>query len=74
MLAITRNFHFTDHIPADLVAVFNNKKVHDVEDGLQYYAALRQKCNYIITQDTGDFYFSEIMVFHPEAFLRSLVK
>ena len=74
MLAVTRNFYFTDHIPSDLTAVFNNKKINDVEDGLQYYAALRQKCNYIITVDTGDFYFSQIPVLQPEAFLKSLVK
>lgn len=74
MLAITKNLHFTDHLPTDLTSVFNNKKINDVEDGLQYYSAIRQNCHYIITQDTNDFYFSEIPVLQPEAFLKSLLK
>jgi len=45
-----------------------NPAVNDFEDGLEYYAALENKCNYIITEDTDDFYFSEIEVLRSEAF------
>jgi hypothetical protein len=38
----------------------NNPKINDFEDGLEYYSALENKCNCIITEDTEDFYFSEI--------------
>ncbi len=46
-----------------------NKKVHDFEDGMQYYSALQSQCQCIITEDTNDFYFSEIEVLHSRDFL-----
>ncbi|TZF84623.1 PIN domain-containing protein [Pedobacter sp. BS3] len=39
-----------------------NKSIHDFEDGLEYYAAKENKCHCIITENTGDFYFSELEV------------
>jgi predicted nucleic acid-binding protein len=50
-----------------------NKKVNDFEDGMQYYAAIENKCNAIITQDTGDYYYSTIEVLKAEDFLRKYV-
>jgi predicted nucleic acid-binding protein len=47
-----------------------NKKVHDLEDGLEYYTALHANCNCIITSDMNDFYFSDIEVLEPERFLK----
>ncbi len=52
--------------------VFKNQKIRDFEDGLQYYSALNQKCDCIITEDQHDFYFSEIEVTGCEAFLKRL--
>lgn len=49
-----------------------NQKVKDFEDGLQYYSALNQKCDIIVTEDQHDFYFSEIEVLGCEAFLKRL--
>jgi predicted nucleic acid-binding protein len=46
-----------------------NKKVHDLEDGFQYFAAKEHGCQVIVTEDTGDFYFSEIEVLNSEALL-----
>lgn len=40
----------------------NDPKVHDVEDGLEYYAAKESKCVCILTEDTKDFYFSTLEV------------
>ena len=37
-----------------------NPAINDFEDGLEYYAALENKCSCIITEDIDDFYFSEI--------------
>jgi predicted nucleic acid-binding protein len=51
-----------------------NRKVHDFEDGLQYYAALHSKCNCIVTNDINDFYFSEIEVLDPERFFKKYVQ
>jgi predicted nucleic acid-binding protein len=50
----------------------NNAKVHDFEDGMEYYSALNQKCDHIITENKEDFYFSEIKVLGCEEFLKSL--
>ncbi|HPE78005.1 MAG TPA: PIN domain-containing protein [Draconibacterium sp.] len=49
-----------------------NRKIKDFEDGLQYYSALNQKCDFIITEDQHDFYFSEIEVLGCEVFLKQL--
>ena len=38
----------------------NNAAIHDFEDGLEYYSALENRCDCIITEDIDDFYFSEI--------------
>ncbi len=46
-----------------------NRKVHDFEDGLEYYSALNSKCDIIVTENQSDFYFSEIPVLGSEEFL-----
>lgn len=53
----------------ELMACLTNKKIQDVEDGLQYYAALNQKCDFIITENKQDFYYSSIQVASCEEFL-----
>lgn len=49
-----------------------NKKIHDFEDGLEYYSALDSKCDFIITEDQKDFYFSEVEVVGCEEFLKRI--
>ena len=49
-----------------------NQKIKDFEDGMQYYSALNQKCDVILTEDQHDFYFSEIEVLGCEVFLKQL--
>ena len=49
-----------------------NPQVIDFEDGLQYYSALQESCDVIITEDTEDFYFSDIEVSDCEAFILNL--
>ena len=58
----------------EAVLAAQNEKIHDFEDGLQYYAAKHSKCSCIITSDMEDFYFSEMEVFEPEVFLRRHIK
>lgn len=48
----------------------SNPAVNDFEDGLEYYTALQSKCQCIITEDLGDFYFSEIEVLTSESFFK----
>ncbi len=51
-----------------------NPAVHDFEDGLEYYAALENKCSCIITEDTSDFYFSDIEVLNSEGFYKKYLQ
>ncbi|MEN9600329.1 MAG: hypothetical protein RL596_2653 [Bacteroidota bacterium] len=51
------------------MATFSNKKIIDVEDGLKYYAAKEAKCDLIVTEDSNDFYFSDIPVYDCSYFL-----
>jgi predicted nucleic acid-binding protein len=46
-----------------------NKQVNDFEDGIQYYAALEQGCDCIITENKADFYFAEMEVLGSKEFL-----
>ena len=45
-----------------------NPAVNDFEDGLEYYSAIENKCDCIITEDIDDFYFSKIEVLNSESF------
>lgn len=47
-----------------------NPKVHDFEDGMEYYSAIRSECQVIVTSNKEDFYFSEIQVLDSEEFLK----
>ena len=46
-----------------------NKKINDIEDGFEYYAALQSKCDIIITEDINDFYFSSIPILNCKKFV-----
>ena len=45
-----------------------NPAVNDFEEGLEYYSAIENKCDCIITEDVDDFYFSKIEVVSSEDF------
>lgn len=49
-----------------------NSKVHDFEDGLEYYSALEAQCDFIVTENQEDFYFSEIEIVGCEDFIKNL--
>jgi len=50
-----------------------DKRMHDFEDGLQYYSALDSGCKVIITEDRDDFYFSDIEVINSRGFMEKFV-
>lgn len=56
-----------------VMQAIGDKRIHDFEDGLEYYAALRAACEAIVTEDTGDFYFSDIPACGCEDFLTRYV-
>jgi predicted nucleic acid-binding protein len=70
---LTEKLLFTSIDAHTVVEVENNKKIHDFEDGLQYYSALQVHCKYIVTEDLGDFYFSEIEVLDCKQFMETHV-
>ena len=57
---LTEKLLFTSIDEKTVFEVEKNKKIHDFEDGLQYYSALQKDCKYIITEDLDDFYLSEM--------------
>jgi predicted nucleic acid-binding protein len=46
-----------------------DSKFLDFEDGVQNYCALRNQCDLILTRNTKDYSFSELMVLEPKEFL-----
>ena len=50
-----------------------NKKIGDLEDGVQYYAAKNSSCDYIVTYNQKDFFFSQLEVLLPEEMLGKCV-
>lgn len=48
-----------------------DKRVHDFEDGMQYYSAVEAGCTIIVTEDKGDFYYSALTVKSCEELLKT---
>ena len=53
-----------------VIKMLQSPAINDFEDGLEYYSAEESKCNCIITEDVGDFYFSKIEVLNSEGFFK----
>lgn len=51
-----------------------NSNFTDFEDGLQYYSAIKAKCDIIITRNAKDFSQSELIVLTPVEFLATYYK
>lgn len=64
---------FTTIGPKAVELVRKNKKIHDIEDGLQYYSALEAGCKCIVTEDKNDFYFSDIEVLSSRTYLEKYI-
>ena len=54
----------------EVLQALQNKQANDFEDGIEYYAAVNNKCDVIITEDTSDFYFADIKVLKAASFLQ----
>lgn len=53
---------------AEVMQAFNNKSIHDLEDGIEYYSAMNAGCTCIITENLNDFYYSEIEILNSQMF------
>ena len=59
------------HINENIVfKTLQTSAINDFEDGLEYYSAVDNKCDCIITEDIDDFYFSKIEVLRSEEFFK----
>jgi predicted nucleic acid-binding protein len=63
----------TDVDESCVTKAIRNKAVSDFEDGLQYYSAEKSKCECIVTEDGGDFFFSKIEVIKSRDFIEKYV-
>lgn len=70
MNEIFSDFEFTAHTPAMMKSVLKSS-FSDLEDALQYYAALDADVDYILTKNFFDFHLSEIPVVIPEMFIQT---
>ena len=66
---LANNIHITDVGKETVVLALENKKINDFEDGLEYYSAMKSKCDIIITEDVKDFYFSAAEVICAKDFM-----
>ena len=65
---LCKHIRIAENLKDGVLQTLNNKKIHDFEDGLEYYAANDAKCTCIITEEKDDFYFSEIEVLDCKGF------
>ena len=65
---LCEHIHIAAATKTTVSKTLQNPSINDFEDGLEYHAALENKCDCIITEDIDDFYFSEIEVLRSEAF------
>ena len=66
---LTQKILITDVGKNEVLQALENRQVNDFEDGIEYYAAKKHKCDVIVTEDTGDFYFADIKVCGSKSFL-----
>lgn len=62
------HIHIASANKSTVLRSLQNPAINDFEDGLEYYSAVENKCNCIITEDINDFYFSKIEVLGSEKF------
>jgi predicted nucleic acid-binding protein len=69
---LTQKLRIASNTETGVLNTISNAKISDFEDGLEYYAALDAGCEVIVTEDSKDFWFSEIEVLGCEAFIKKL--
>ncbi len=69
---LCRNIEITSLDESTTQKAISNAKINDFEDGLEYYSAIRHGCEWIITEDRNDFWFSELKVAGCEEFLKMI--
>jgi len=65
---LCQHLSIADNTTEGVLKTLENKSIHDFEDGLEYYAAVKENCDCIITEDKKDFYFSDIEILNCKEF------
>lgn len=65
---LSQHLSFTSLDESCVERALENKRINDLEDGMEYFSAIDSKCSCIITEDTKDFYFSETEVMTARTF------
>jgi predicted nucleic acid-binding protein len=71
---LAQNISITDINDKIVQEALQNNAVHDLEDGLEYYADKHANCEVIITEDINDFYFSDLEVLTSKSFFEKYMK
>ena len=71
---LANNIRITDVGKDAVLQALENKKVNNFEDGLEYYSALKSKCDLIITEDVNDYYFAAIEVIRSKGFMEKYLQ
>lgn len=66
---LAEKLRMTNVGPTAMRLTLADKRITDIEDGLQYHSAVEANCGYIVTYDRKDFHFSEIPVLDAEDLL-----
>ena len=67
---LVSHIHIAPTTKEAVLKTISNKNIIDFEDGLEYYSAIESGCQTIITEDQGDFHFSEIEVLSCREFMK----
>jgi predicted nucleic acid-binding protein len=70
---LAKNLKVAPNLESGVLQTISNPKINDFEDGLEYYAALEAGCSIIVTEDKGDFWFSEIELLDCEGFMNQMI-
>ena len=71
---LLEHIQIAENLKNAILKTLENKKINDFEDGLEYYAAIENSCDCIITENLPDFYFSSIEVLDCKAFANKYFK
>lgn len=73
MAILAEHFTIIDCGANATMLALNDQLVEDFEDGLQYYAAVDAKADYIVTENVRDYYFSKVEVLTAADFLQMIL-
>lgn len=62
------HIHIAENSKNAILNTLENKKILDFEDGIEYYSAMENNCNCIVTENLKDFHFAEIEVLDCKQF------